>query len=135
MEGGESLSLFLIDVDQVKSFNDTYGHQVGDQVLKLIAGALREHVREGDMATRHGDDELMAICPRASLATCRDIAERVRSTMAERRIRRRTTGGEICSITISVGVAQFRPGEHAESLIDAATARFIGPSETGAIAS
>lgn len=117
-QGDGSFSLFMIDVDQFKTFNDSYGHQVGDQVLKLIAGVLQERIRDGDMAGRYGGDELVVVCPGTDLAACHDIAETIRSTIAQRRIRRRTTGEDISSVTISVGVAAFRPGEPTESLIE-----------------
>jgi diguanylate cyclase len=108
----------MIDVDHFKSFNDTFGHQVGDQVLKLIGGVLREHVREGDLAARYGGEELMVVLPGTGLNSCRMIAERIRCAIAERRIRRRVTGEEIASVTISAGIAEFRMGESAESMIE-----------------
>jgi len=118
MERGEPIGVFLIDIDHFKTFNDNYGHQIGDQVLKLMTTVLREHLRDNDLAARYGGDELLAVLPGADLETCRQIAERIRSVVAERRIRRRSTGEEISSITISVGVAEFRPGESEESLIE-----------------
>lgn len=118
MESGEPLSAFLIDIDHFKKFNDSYGHQVGDQVLKLTAAVLREQVRDNDLAARYGGEELMAVLPGTGLEACRQIAERVRGVIAERRIRRRTTGEEISSITISIGVAEFRLGESEEKLIE-----------------
>jgi diguanylate cyclase len=118
MESGSALSVFLTDIDHFKSFNDNYGHQVGDQVIKLVAGVLREHVRDSDLAARYGGEELMAVLPGVDLDACREIAERIRSTIAERRIRRRATGEDISSVTISIGVAEFRFGESAESLIE-----------------
>lgn len=115
---GEPLSVLLIDVDDFKAFNDRYGHQVGDQVLKLMAAVLHEHVGETDLAARYGGEELIAVLPAMNLRACRALAERIRDVVAERRIRRRSTGEEISPITISVGVAEFRPGEAAESLIE-----------------
>ena len=118
MENGEPLSALMIDIDHFKKFNDTYGHQVGDQVIKLVAAVLRENVREDDLAARYGGEELIAVLPGNDLAACRQVAERIRSVIADRRIRRRTTGEEIASITISVGVGEFRLGESADSLIE-----------------
>lgn len=118
MEDGEPLGAFMIDIDHFKTFNDRYGHQVGDQVLKLMASVLRENVRDNDLAARYGGEELIAVLPGANLQACRQIAERIRDAVAERRIRRRSTGEEIAAISISVGVAEFRPGESTESLIE-----------------
>ena len=118
MESGEPVSAFLIDIDHFKTFNDSYGHQVGDQVIKLTAATLREHVRDGDLAARYGGEELVGVVPGVNLKACQQIAERIRAAIAERRIRRRSTGEDISSITISVGVAEFRLGESAEMLIE-----------------
>jgi diguanylate cyclase len=118
MEGGEPLGAFMIDIDHFKAFNDRYGHQIGDQVLKLMATVLRENVRDNDLAARYGGEELIAVLPGMNLQACRQIAERIRDVVAERRIRRRSTGEEISSISISVGVAEFRLGESTESLIE-----------------
>lgn len=118
VEDGATLSALMIDIDNFKTFNDSYGHVVGDQVLKLMASVLREHVGDTDLAARYGGEELMAVFPGADLQTCRELAERIRTSVAERRIRRRATGEEISSITISIGVAELRPGEAAENLID-----------------
>lgn len=118
MEAGTPLSILMIDIDHFKKFNDSYGHQVGDQVLRLVARVLQESVRESDLAARYGGEELIAVLPGAALDTCTEVAERIRRRIGEARLTRRTTGEEISSITISVGVAQFRMAESAEGMIE-----------------
>jgi diguanylate cyclase len=118
MEKGEPLSIFMIDIDHFKKFNDTYGHQVGDQVLRLVAKVLQDNVREGDLAARYGGEELIAVLPGADLEVCAGVAERIRSRISEARLTRRTTGKEISSVTVSIGVAQFRMPESAEAMIE-----------------
>jgi diguanylate cyclase len=118
MEKGEPLSALLIDIDHFKKFNDTYGHQVGDQVLRLVAKVLQENVREIDLAARYGGEELIAVLPGADLGVCADVAERIRCRISEARLTRRTTGKEISSVTVSIGVAQFRMAESAEAMIE-----------------
>jgi diguanylate cyclase len=118
MEAGTPLSILMIDVDHFKKFNDGYGHQVGDQVIRLVAKVLHENVRECDLAARYGGEELMAILPGAPLDACAEAAERIRRRIAEARLTRRTTGEEISSVTVSIGVAQFRMGETADGLIE-----------------
>ena len=118
MEKDEALSVFLIDIDHFKKFNDDYGHQVGDQVLRLVAKVLQEGVREVDLAARYGGEELIAVLPGADLQSCTAVAERIRSRIAEARLTRRATGKEIGSITVSIGVAQFQGGESMADLID-----------------
>ncbi len=118
METGEPLSILMIDIDHFKQFNDSYGHQIGDQVLRLVAKVLQESVREGDLAARYGGEELIAVLPEATLDGCADIAERIRRRISDARLTRRATGEEISSITVSIGVAQFRLAESAEILIE-----------------
>jgi diguanylate cyclase len=118
MEAGTPLSVLMIDIDHFKTFNDGYGHQVGDQVLRLVARVLQENVRQCDLAARYGGEELMAVLPGTSLDACTEAAERIRYRIGEARLTRRTTGEEITSVTVSIGVAQFRMAESAEGLIE-----------------
>ena len=118
MEGDEPLSILMIDIDHFKQFNDTYGHQVGDQVLRLVAKVLQENVRECDFAARYGGEELIAVLRDTDLAACTEVAERIRRRISEARLTRRTTGQAISSITVSIGVAQFRLAESAEAMIE-----------------
>jgi diguanylate cyclase len=118
MEKGEPLSVLLIDIDHFKKFNDSYGHQVGDQVLRLVAKVLQDTVREQDLAARYGGEELMAVLPGANLEVCGSVAERIRRRISDARLTRRTTGQEISSVTASIGVAQFRLAESAEAMIE-----------------
>jgi diguanylate cyclase len=118
MEQDDPVSILLIDIDHFKRFNDAYGHGVGDQVLRLMATVLRERVREFDLPARYGGEELIAVCPRADLATTAAIAERIRRAVAECHMKRRSTGEALPGITVSIGVAQFRGGETMADLID-----------------
>jgi diguanylate cyclase len=118
MEKGEPLSVLLIDIDHFKKINDTYGHGVGDQVLRLMASVLRERLRETDLPARYGGEELIAVLPGADLATCAAVAERIRRLISECRITRRSTSELLPSITVSIGVGQFQFGESMADLID-----------------
>jgi len=118
MEKGEPLSVLLIDIDHFKSFNDNFGHGVGDQVLRLMAKVLRERVREIDLPARYGGEELIAVLPGANLAACAAVAERIRRAISECSITRRSTGEVLPSITVSIGVGEFQMGEAMSDLID-----------------
>ncbi len=118
MEKGEPLSVLLIDIDHFKSFNDNFGHGVGDQVLRLMAKVLRERVREIDLPARYGGEELIAVLPGADLAACAAVAERIRRAISECSITRRSTGEVLPSITVSIGVGEFQMGEAMSDLID-----------------
>lgn len=117
METGEPLSVFLTDIDHFKKFNDKFGHQFGDEVLRLISHVLRNGLRKGDLAVRYGGEELLGILPNADLGVCFSVAERIRDTISRRYIRRRATGELLAGVTVSIGVAQFVPGEPLGELI------------------
>ena len=118
MESGAPLSILMIDIDHFKKFNDDYGHQVGDQVLQLVAKILQESVRDCDLAARYGGEELMAVLPGAALDACAETAERIRRRIGEARLTRRATREELSSVTVSIGVAQFRMAESTEGMIE-----------------
>ncbi|UTD27645.1 GGDEF domain-containing protein [Bradyrhizobium sp. WD16] len=114
---GEPLSLLLVDVDHFKQFNDGFGHLIGDQVLRLIARTAQDNVRASDLVARYGGEELMAVLPSADSEICGEIAERIRRRLAESQLVRRSTGEKLPPVTVSIGVAQFIPGEAIEALI------------------
>jgi diguanylate cyclase len=118
METGAPLGIVMIDIDYFKHFNDKFGHQFGDQVLRLISHVLKEHLRKDDLAVRYGGEELLGVLPGADLEVCHGVGERVRQTIARRQVRRRSTGEILSNITVSIGVAQFVPGEPLIDFID-----------------
>src|SRR5690606_9934197 len=81
VEMGEPLCLALTDIDFFKKFNDTYGHQTGDQVLKLVASILRQSIKGRDTAARYGGEEFALILPQTALADARTLCEQVRQTV------------------------------------------------------
>jgi len=118
MESSEPLSVLLIDIDHFRKFNDKFGHGIGDQLLRLMANALRERLGGKDLPARYGGDELIAVLPGAKLAACEAMAELIRKSISECRITRRSTGDILPGITVSIGVAQFRPGESTAELVE-----------------
>jgi diguanylate cyclase len=120
MERGDALSILLVDIDHFKRFNDTYGHRVGDQVLRLTAGMFRQQLRHSDFAARYGGEELIGVLEDADLKTTQAIAERIRVAVCERKVRKRSTGEDLGAITVSIGVAEFQPGESVTDLIERA---------------
>jgi len=107
----------MIDIDFFKKFNDTYGHQLGDQVLKLVAKTIIECVDDTDTAARYGGEEFSVVLPGNTIAQAIEKAETIRKTVAGRKVTNRTTGKVLGQVTLSVGVALFRPGETAGQLI------------------
>lgn len=117
IETESALCLLIVDIDNFKHFNDRYGHQFGDQVLKLVARCLREGTKDGDLVARYGGEEFAVLLPGCGLGDAAQVAERLRHNIAARRLIRRSTGEEVGAITISVGVARFEAGEAINDLI------------------
>lgn len=111
MENGEPLALLLIDIDHFKKFNDTYGHQLGDQVLRLVARTLTECVKGRDFTARYGGEEFAIILPQTRLEGGVIVADQVRRTMMQRKVVNRATGEDYGTITLSIGVSAYVPGE------------------------
>jgi two-component system, cell cycle response regulator len=101
---GKKLSLLLTDVDHFKSVNDTYGHPVGDVVLKGVARILKAEARTTDVAARYGGEEFALVMPETDLAGALEAAERIRARVGEATFR---TGQGDLRVTISIGVATF----------------------------
>ena len=117
---GESLSLVLADIDHFKNFNDTFGHLIGDQVLRLVALALKDNVKGRDVAARYGGEEFAVILPETSLRQATSVGENIRRAVMGKELMKRSTGENLGRITISVGVASLHRGETIASLIERA---------------
>lgn len=102
---GKPLSLMITDVDHFKAVNDTYGHQMGDEVLQMVAGLLRNGVRAVDVVGRWGGEEFLVLCPDTDLDGARALADKLRAAVADAVFP--TAGG----VTSSFGVACHRRGE------------------------
>lgn len=116
-ETGEALSLMLLDIDYFKKFNDTYGHQIGDQVLKLVAQNLSKTFKGQDTAARYGGEEFAVILPNTALDIAIKLAENIRVNLAKQVLKNLRTGDSFGKLTVSVGVAKYHAGEPAEDLI------------------
>lgn len=113
----QPLSLLMVDIDHFKAFNDTHGHLVGDHVLKLVARMLTECIKGRDTAARYGGEEFAIILPRTSLENAIKLADQVRTFVGGRQIVNKARSANYGTVALSVGVAQFRPGEQAMSLV------------------
>lgn len=117
---GKIFSLLVMDIDHFKSFNDTYGHQVGDRVLKLLARVLQEHGTEHFFPARFGGEEFVVIADQTNLNDAVALAESIRVGIAEKDVVNKTTGERLGKVTISIGVAEIAQGESAVSVIERA---------------
>ncbi|OEE69246.1 diguanylate cyclase [Enterovibrio norvegicus FF-33] len=118
----KGFSLLICDLDHFKSFNDTYGHLMGDQVLKLTAKRLSDYCREGIQAFRYGGEEFAILVPNRQLNGACRVAETIRASIDRLVIKDKKTGKKLDNISMSIGVAQFENGEKIKSLIGRADA-------------
>jgi len=101
--GDRTLSCLMVDVDHFKPINDKFGHQIGDEVLKIIADTLRKSARAQDVVCRYGGEEFVVICPDSAIDAAYQCAERLRLGVAALKFKNQGVG---IGLTISVGVAQ-----------------------------
>ncbi|MDE3115713.1 MAG: GGDEF domain-containing protein [Pseudomonadota bacterium] len=118
----EPLSLLMCDIDHFKRFNDTFGHQTGDHVLRLVANCLSENVKGRDTAARYGGEEFVVIVRGTPLEAAMRLADQIRTGVESKKLVKKSTGDILGTITISIGVAEFDVTEAAPSLIQRADA-------------
>jgi diguanylate cyclase (GGDEF)-like protein len=116
---GLTLSLIMFDIDNFKSFNDTYGHQVGDKVLQKVATCIKETIRTGiDIPCRYGGEEMSVILPETRSEEAFQTAERIRENIAALSVAH--SSGPL-SVTVSIGIASYPNDCHdKESLVKVA---------------
>jgi diguanylate cyclase len=130
-EKGEDVCLLICDIDHFKNFNDTWGHQTGDQVLRLVATCLSENTKGRDTAARYGGEEFGVVLRGTPLAAATKVADQIRAIVETKKLVKKSTGDILGSITISIGVALFGPGESAETIIRRADACLYGAKHHG----
>ncbi len=99
-----TFSILMIDIDHFKNLNDTYGHQVGDEVLKTVSQRLREGLYETDLIARYGGEEFICLLPRSIPAGLRIKADQLRQRVGNQAF---VIGVEAITVTISIGIAHF----------------------------
>jgi diguanylate cyclase len=119
-ENGEALSLLMADVDYFKLFNDKFGHQTGDQVLRLVAQSMKQNVKGQDIAARYGGEEFVIALPKTMLRSAITVADQVRRAVMAKELMKRSNGERLGRVTLSVGVALLRGDDTPQSLIERA---------------
>jgi diguanylate cyclase len=128
---GEEVTLLLCDIDHFKLFNDTWGHQTGDQVLRLVASCLGENTKGRDTAARYGGEEFGVVLRGTGLDAATRVADQIRATVETKKLVKKSTGDVLGAITISIGVAQFGAGETGETVVRRADACLYGAKHSG----
>ena len=124
----KKFAIVMSDVDHFKHFNDTYGHQLGDLVLKEVANTLKSSVRSSDIAARYGGEEMVLLLRSASLKDGLNIAEKIRKAVENYELKDRNSSHKV---TISLGVSIFKATDNAEGVIKRADEALYKAKESG----
>ena len=125
---GEPLSVLMIDIDDFKRVNDTYGHDVGDRLLKALADVIRRSIRSSDTAARFGGEEFVVLLPRTDEEGAKTVADRIRNSFKEVSV---DADGERVRTTVSIGVATWRGEGSVEEVIKKADEALYEAKRTG----
>ncbi|MDP9128660.1 MAG: GGDEF domain-containing protein [Pseudomonadota bacterium] len=131
VDNGTPLTLLMIDIDHFKKFNDSYGHLIGDQVLRLVARTLVENLKGRDVIARFGGEEFVILLAQTRVTDAEKVANQLRSSLSTKQIRRRKTNETLGAITISIGATEYYPGEDTDGFIARADEALYKAKQTG----
>ena len=127
----QPLSLLMFDIDHFKSFNDSYGHLTGDQVLRLVGMSLKQTIKGQDITARYGGEEFAVLLPNTPLRQALTVADHIRRAIMAKELKKKSTGEILGRVTISVGVSMLKPGDDTDSLIERADACLYAAKRAG----
>jgi diguanylate cyclase len=128
---GQGMTLAIIDIDHFKGFNDAWGHQIGDQVLRYVASVIGRMGAKPRMAARYGGEEFAIIFPNENGRTAMAVLEEIRIEVSSRSLKRRSTNEDLGTITVSAGYAERLAGETSMSLVERADAALYASKHAG----
>jgi diguanylate cyclase len=127
----QPLSLLMFDIDHFKSFNDSYGHLTGDQVLRLVGLSLKQTIKGQDITARYGGEEFAVVLPNTVLRQALTVADHIRRAVMAKELKKKSTGEILGRVTISVGVSMLKEGDDTDSLIERADACLYAAKRAG----
>ena len=130
-ETGQPLSLAFIDIDLFKTFNDSWGHQTGDQVLRYVAGVIGRLAPAPRFAARFGGEEFAMIFPREQAKDVFETLEEIRIEVSSRTLKRRSTNDDLGAITVSAGLADYCLGDDVHALVERADEALYASKHAG----
>jgi diguanylate cyclase len=119
-ENGTLFSVIMFDVDFFKSFNDKYGHKIGDEALEIVGSTLREYLKGSDFPARYGGEEFVVLLSTTARDNACTVAEQIRKRISEKKLRLVKTGESLCNITVSLGVSEVNSEDTIDSLMERA---------------
>ena len=119
-ESGDPLCLLMIDIDRFKAFNDNFGHQTGDKVLRLVAQTMKTNIKGRDCAARYGGEEFTILLPHTKLAAAIILANQIREAVKTKELVKKSTGESLGHVTLSIGVSAYRKDETIPQFIERA---------------
>jgi diguanylate cyclase len=128
---GTAMCLVMGDIDRFKGINDTFGHQIGDEILKMFAKLLSSNVKGRDTVARFGGEEFAIILPETRLTDAEHLTESIRIQLEGKELAVNNSGAPIGKITASFGIAQLGERDDADTLIQRADARLYEAKCTG----
>jgi len=131
MNTGAPLALLMLDIDHFKRINDTWGHTVGDAVIRHVGQTIAQHIVEPACAARYGGEEFAVLLPGLGLDAAVAHAEGIRRTLAQRRLSLRANAESIGQVTVSIGAAVYEPGEPIKTWIERADAALYDAKRQG----
>jgi diguanylate cyclase len=131
LSNSQQLSLLMFDIDHFKSFNDSYGHLTGDQVLRLVGMSLKQTIKGQDITARYGGEEFAVLLPNTPLRQALTVADHIRRAIMAKELKKKSTGEILGRVTISVGVSMLKPGDDTDSLIERADACLYAAKRAG----
>ncbi len=130
-EASDPLCVIMADVDHFKRINDTFGHAVGDEILRRFAELLSKNIKGRDTAARYGGEEFVVVLPQTKLAGAKNLGEQIRSELECKKWMHHRTGQPIGKVTASFGIAELRSGEECDDLLDRADTKLYEAKASG----
>ena len=128
---GRALSVAMVDIDHFKQINDRFGHQVGDEVLKLVGSSLQSNLKGRDFVARYGGEEFAIILPQTELGTATKVAEQIREQISNLRYVAPDSNASIGAVTASFGVVELKPSEGRRSFLQRADVKLYEAKNSG----
>ncbi len=124
-------SIIMVDIDHFKNVNDTFGHLVGDSLLRSLANMFKYHLRRNDIAVRFGGEEFLLLLPETGIDGASAVGNKIQKALSTKEWKLKETGETMGKITVSMGIALYKINEPEENLIKRADDALYLAKENG----